>query len=75
MNTSCYLIVNDRGSVRVTKGTPWNLGTNEVAIQLGITLEDSVFDRVISSVNLTIPAAAVIEPRIEVIEQTPEETI
>lgn len=60
-----FLIIDDRGSVRMTKGRPY-LRNNEVAVQIKINVPDAFFERMIPVVEIDLPKEAVAEPDVSV---------
>ena len=69
MDTEGWLIINNRGTMRITR-TQSSINWNEISIKLSIKLPDKLFDRPVLSANVTIPkeAAEPIEITTEVIE-------
>lgn len=56
MRIKCYLVVNDRGTVRVTKNAP-SVEWNEVPIQLQLDVPNGLFARPTFTASVTLPNA------------------
>lgn len=65
MNTHIYLIMNQRGSVRTTKGRP-NIKAGEIAVRLEIQVDDQHFRMPTAIAFLDVGEAHVIQPTVEI---------
>lgn len=81
MRDSCWLIFNKRGLKRMSKGKRERytrvrpaLAAGEYAVRVSVTVPDKVFeDRPIPEASITVPAEAVIEPVVTVLEPSEDE--
>lgn len=58
LDVNCYLTVDSRGSVRVTKGKPNSLRFDEVSVAVHISLPKDLFKKPTLSARLEIPQEA-----------------
>lgn len=65
MQTTAFLTVNKRGSVRLTKRAP-DLYAGEVAIRLSVSVPDAAFRTPFAEAHIEVPEGFVIKPEIEV---------
>lgn len=65
MKIKAFLVVNDRGGLRVVKTFP-HLDFDEVAVQLNLELPDELFRKPTMVADLVIPKDAVQRPNINV---------
>lgn len=56
MNVTCYLTINERGSVRATKSPP-STEWDEVTIRLDVVLPSGIFTRPTFAASVTLPDA------------------
>ena len=59
-----FLIINDKGSVRITKSTS-SLRFNEISIAVGLEVPDAVFKKPQLSANIVVPDSAVLQQVVE----------
>ena len=60
MKIKAFLIISSGGSLRVVKNRP-ALNNDEIAVNLNVDVPDIFFKRLIPSVNITLPAEAIID--------------
>lgn len=65
MNIKAFLIINDGGSIRVTKNRPY-LNNNEISVLLNVDVPNRFFERMIPVVDIRLPEEAVIQPEMDV---------
>lgn len=64
MTISAFLIISSSGRLRATKTRPY-INNDEIALNLNIDVPDSFFERLIPTVDIKIPDAAVMSPDID----------
>ena len=64
MRTNFFLVVNNRGSVKV-KSRAFSLGFNEISINVNLDLPDALFKKPTLQCKVQVPDSAVNNPEIE----------
>lgn len=66
MVINAYLVINNRGAIRVIKNRP-GLSNNEIAVKLEVDVPREFFERLIPTVKIDLPKEAVIDPSAETV--------
>jgi len=66
MKVRFFLVVKEGGSIRTTRNRP-SMASDEIAVEMNLTIPSSAFARVYEQVNVEIDPGAVIQPVVEVI--------
>ena len=72
MDSSCYLVLNDSGIVRMKKKLP-ALAGGEVAVKVTVSVDDSFFQKLIPEAVINVPADLVMTPELNVTVEIPGE--
>lgn len=70
MRDTCYLTLNSRGVVRMTKNPP-SSKAGEVAVKVNVVVPDEVFRTPTAEATIEVPEYAVIRPLVDVVVEDP----